>query len=602
MNDSDANKPVQLRGVPWRRLVAYLRPHWPMMLLALVGLLVSNAISLAFPLVIGSVVGQVLEQGDYAQLDRLMLGLLGLFVIQGLGDALQTYTLGMTGERIVVQLRAELFQHLMRLSLDFFGRHRTGALVSRLSSDVTLVRALLTNNITTLLTEVFSLIGAIILVFTINPSLTFFLLALVPAIVLIAMTLGRRLEGLSTRMQDALAQSTVTAEESISGVRVVKSFSREPYETRRYTGDLGGILGIARQVMRLRAGFGGLMLFLGYGAIAGMIWFAGRQVIAGTMTIALLTSFIIYGVRIAFSFGMLAGLYTEARQALGAVLRVFEIIDTRPSIQDAPDATPLPPVTGALNLRHVDFSYGTDAAVLHNIDLQIAPGEVVALVGPSGAGKSTLFNLLPRFYDPTAGSVEIDGRDIRTVTLDSLRQQIGIVPQDTMLFGGSVRDNIRYGRLDATDAEIEQAARDANAHEFICGLPQGYDTIVGERGTRLSGGQRQRVAIARAILKDPRILLLDEATSALDTESERLVQSALERLMASRTSIIIAHRLSTIVAADRIVVLNGGRIAEVGTHDELLAAGGLFARLHALQFRRDEPLELQPETGYSASV
>jgi subfamily B ATP-binding cassette protein MsbA len=327
------------------------------------------------------------------------------------------------------------------------------------------------------------------------------------------------------------------------------------------------------------------MAFLGFSAVAAILWFSGREVLAGRLAFSTISGFLIYAISIATSLAQLSGLYGQFREAIGAVQRVFEILDTPPTVVDAPGARDLPDAHGAITFDAVSFGYEAGAAVLHDIALEIQPGEIIALVGPSGAGKSTLFNLIPRFYDPTQGAVQIDGHDLRMVTQHSLRTQIGLVPQETMLFGGTIGENIAYGRLDASAAEIAAAARAANAHDFIMAAPQGYETLVGERGMKLSGGQRQRIAIARAMLKNPRILLLDEATSSLDSESEELVQDALDRLMRGRTAVIIAHRLSTIKIAHRIAVLDQGRIVELGTHAELLARAGLYARLYLLQFR-----------------
>ncbi len=583
----------------WRRLLHYLWPYRRQMALAVAMLAGSSAIGLAFPLVIVRLLDAVLQQQNLTLLNGLALALLGMFLLQALLTFGQSYTLNVIGERIVLDLRVALYRHLQSLSLDFFANRRTGEILSRLSSDVTQVRAVLTNNITQLLSSLIALVGSVTIVFLLNPRLVGFVLVLALGVVAVAASFGRMLQRLSTRAQDELATATVAVEEGLQGIRVVKSFARERYEVERYTAAMQRTLGASLRLALLRSAFGGLMAFLGFSGIAAILWFSGREVLAGRLAFSTISGFLIYAITIGAALGQLSGLYGQFREALGAVRRVFEILDTSPSVTDAPGAPDLPPVAGAISFENVSFAYEPGREVLHQVALAVHPGEIVALVGPSGAGKSTLFNLIPRFYDPTSGMVAIDGVDARTVTQRSLRAQIGLVPQETMLFGGTIRENIAYGRLDADEADIVAAARAANAHEFIMATAHGYDTIVGERGIKLSGGQRQRIAIARAMLKDPRILLLDEATSSLDSESEALVQEALERLMRGRTAVIIAHRLSTVAIAHRIVVLDRGRIVEQGSHAELLARQGMYARLYALQFRE---LDTGAEEAAAASI
>ncbi len=584
------------------------------MAIAVVALVFGAALGLVFPWIMQNLVDAVLGQRDRAELNRITLILMGTFLIRAVFYYFQGYYLAYVGERIVVDLRRQAYEHLHQLSVRFFTDRRVGELVSRLSSDVTLVRAALTNNVATVLSQTLTFIGSLVLMLALNWRLTLFILALAPLIAVSGALFGARLRRLSTAVQDQLADGTALAEEALGGVRVVKAFTREPYEVQRYGDQMERTFKVTMRLTIIRSAFGPLVTFLGFGALAGILWFGGREVIAGRLTGGALIAFLVYGINIVASLGAFTSLYTQIQEALGASRRIFELLDEQPEIRDASGAHSLLPVKGRLTFDHVSFSYpgaagastsparrrsssgdavplqdgaaGTDH-VLHDIALEVQPGEVLALVGPSGAGKSTLFSLIPRFYDPTGGRVCVDGYDLREVTLASLRAQIGLVPQETQLFSGTVRENLRYGKLDASDAELEAAARAANAEEFIGRLPQKYDTLVGERGVKLSGGQRQRIAIARAILKDPRLLLLDEATSSLDSESEGLVQEALERLMRSRTTVIIAHRLSTVHRADRIAVLDQGRLIELGNHGELMALDGLYARLYRMQFRNE---------------
>jgi ATP-binding cassette, subfamily B, bacterial MsbA len=576
------------REINWRRLFAYLKPYWGRMALALIALLISSVFGLAFPLVIVKLLNSVTQAKTFAPINHLAVILVGIFLIQASFSSIQSYLLAYIGEHIVFDLRTSLYTQLHRLSLSFYSSRRVGDIVSRLSSDVTQMRTMLTNNLTGFLSQVVTLIGSIVIVLMMNAHLTLFILALVPVLILVAGVFGSRLQRASTHIQDELADSTVVAEEGLQGIRVVKSFGREEYEVRRYNGAMEKTFHASLRMAVYGSSFTGLMMFLGFSTIAAIMWYGGREVISGNLTLAMITGFLMYGISIAASLGGMAGLYAQLRSAIGGVQRVFEILDMQPAIQDAADATALPPARGEIRFEDVSFTYDGQAHVLHNISLDIQAGEILALVGPSGAGKSTMFNLIPRFYDPTGGEIRLDGYNLRSVTQKSLREQIGIVPQETILFGGTIRENILYGRLDASEEEMIEAATAANAHEFIMEFPEQYDTVVGERGTNLSGGQRQRIAIARAILKDPAILLLDEATSSLDNESESLVQEALDRLMQNRTTVIVAHRLSTIKIADRIAVLDKGHLVELGSHDQLMQLNGLYARLYSRQFHDPE--------------
>ncbi len=569
------------------------------MAFSIVSLLFGSALGLVFPWIMQNLVNTVFATGSMAErineLNRITGILIGVFFVRGIFYYLQIYWLSFIGERIVVDLRTQVYARLHQFSLRFFADRRVGELISRLSSDVTLVRAALTNNVATVLSQGVTFIGSVALMLVLNWRLSLFILVLAPAVVGIAGLLGMRLRRMSTEVQDQLANSTALAEEALSNVRIVKAFTRERYEVDRYAGQAEVTFNATMRLTVFRAAFGPLMSFMSFTALAAILWFGGREVLAERLTAGALIAFLVYGANIAGAVGSFASLYTQLQEAAGAARRIFEILDDQPEIADAPGAMVLPTILGSVSLDDVSFAYPhteserANEHVLHHIDLEVKPGEITALVGPSGAGKSTIFNLLLRFYDPSQGRVSIDGHDLRSITIESLRSQIGLVPQETQLFSGTVGDNIRYGNPQATQAELEAAAADANADEFIRRLPQGYDTLVGERGVKLSGGQRQRIAIARAILKNPRLLLLDEATSSLDSESEGLVQEALERLMQRRTTLVIAHRLSTVQNAHRIAVIEAGRLVEVGSHAQLIEKDGLYARLYRLQFAWPPP-------------
>jgi subfamily B ATP-binding cassette protein MsbA len=582
-------------NVAWR-LIRYVKPYRAAIAVAAVLFIISTALNLAFPLVSGQLVNVVTGVPVGLSVGQIIGILIAVFVVRAIVDVVSQFLIADAGESVTRDLRQSVYAHLQNLSLGFFASRRTGELTSRLSSDVTVVRIALVNNIATLLSNVLTVIGSAALIITINWRLTAIVVLIFPLATIIARLYSRSLRPLSTQVQDKLADATATAEEAISGVRVVKSFGREPYEVRRFNEATQEVFRSSLKLARIRATFGPLIGLMFFFALVGLLWFGSQEVSAGRLNAGDLVAFLLYGGVIAGGISGLATIFSQFQEAIGATRRLFEILDTQPEVRDAPAAREVGQVQGRITFDHVSFAYEDGVEVVSDISFEIAPGEILALVGPSGAGKSTLFNLIPRFYDPTSGAVRLDGYDLRELQVASLRATIAIVPQDTMLFSGSVRENILYGDLNAGEAEMIAAAKAANAHDFIQALPRGYDTLVGERGVKLSGGQRQRVAIARAILKNPRILLLDEATSALDSESEGLVQEALGRLMQGRTTIIIAHRLSTVQVAHRIAVLDKGRLVELGTHDELMARRGLYYKLYTLQF------ELQAMDGQAPAL
>jgi len=560
--------------------------------LASLALLISAGIGLAFPLVVGWLLDAAFVDRNRALLDRVALGLTGLFLIQAFLNYAQTYLLSATGERAVAGLRGELFAKLLEMPPGFFADRKTGELTSRLTTDIGLLQGVLSHQIAEFTRQVLALVGGIALLTWLQPSLTLTALAVVPVAVWTALFFGRRLRRMSTGVQDRVADATAVAEEAFSQIRTVQSFVQEPAERARYGGLIGKVVEAALIRAQVRGVFFGAITFSMFTGIVVVLWQGGRLVLDGSLTAGTLVSFLLYTVTIAASVGALASFFSNYQESVGAAERVFQLLEAETPIADPPAPTSLPtPVQGRVEFDRASFRYldhpDTSWAV-REVSLTLKPGEVVAIVGPSGSGKTTLISLLPRFWDVAEGAIRLDGIDVRQLRLRELRGAIGVVPQEPALFSGTVRENIAYARPEASPEAVERAARAAHAHEFIEGLPAGYDTIVGERGVKLSGGQRQRIAIARAVLKDPAVLVLDEATSSLDTESERLVEDALEKLLVGRTTLIIAHRLSTVRRADRLVVLDHGRVVEEGTHADLLARGGLYARLYQRQFRNGD--------------
>jgi len=584
--DADASKRRSSPAELWaalRRIFAISRPYRLRLYTALVLTSIGSLVALVVPLGLRELLNAVFQQADRASLDVLTIGLMAVFVVQAIVSFSGTYLLEWVGERVVTDLRGRVYAHLQRLSLSFFADRRTGDLTSRLTNDVSSVRTAVTSSLSETLRQSLSLVGSVAVMIVLNWRLSLIIFAVVPVVAGTAVYFGRRIQSLSRTVQDRLADATAVAEEALAAIRVVKSFARSSYEVDRYREAVEELFQTAQSRVLVRALFSSIVSLLFFSALTGIFWYGGLEVLAGRLTAGDLVAFIFYAFNIARSVGGMSRLYSNFNSAAGATERLFELLDTEPEIRDTPDATDLPPLEGKIRFESVTFAYDKEP-VLKDITLEVDAGQTAALVGPSGAGKTTLMSLIPRFYDPQSGSVQVDGRDVRAVTLQSLRSQIATVSQEVQLFHTTIRENIRYGRLDASSAAVEESARAANAHDFITGFPDGYDTEVGERGVKLSGGQRQRLAIARALLRDARILLLDEATSSLDSASEALVQEALERLMENRTTLVIAHRLATVRGADRIVVMDEGRIVETGTHAELVRQDGLYSDLAQLQF------------------
>ena len=584
MPDATDPKPP-LRGATFRRLLQLARPEWRMLAAGIAFLAVGSVGGLLYPQGLRIIIDGVLGGGKLELVDRAALFMVLVAAVQGVSIAARYTVFSIAGERAVARLREQLFKGILDQEIGFFDQRRTGELTNRLSSDTTVLQGAVSSNISMGLRNLAQALGGIGFLLWTSPVLTALMLAIVPAVAFGAVAYGRRIRKLSREVQDSLAGASEVAEEAISGIRTVRSFAAEGSESLRYNEKVQHSYGLARSRAFAGATFMAAASFAGYAACAAVFWYGGRLVVRGQMSVGGLTSFLVYTLIVAFSLGALADLWAEFMRALGAAERVFELLDRTPLMAPSGGKV-LETVTGAVAFEAVEFSYPSrkDVKVIDSVSLRLDRGEVVAVVGPSGAGKSTLASLLGRLYDPDHGRLLLDGHDLRDLDTNFLRRQIGTVAQEPILFSTSILENIRYGRPGASRAEVESAARTANAHGFIEKFPQGYDTLVGERGVQLSGGQKQRVAIARAVLKDPRILVLDEATSALDAESEHLVKEALDRLMEGRTTLIIAHRLSTVKDADRVLVMDAGRIVQSGAHATLLHEDGLYRRLIERQF------------------
>jgi ATP-binding cassette, subfamily B, bacterial MsbA len=581
----------------FKRLLGLARPHATRLLFATICLLLGTALSLAIPGTIRLLVDSVLAGSGGEGLNRTALALVGILLLRMATGVISGYLLEWTGERIVTDLRRQLFAHLVRLDLSFFTSNRLGELTSRMTNDVSVIQNSVSGLLAGVVERALLFVGALAIMLVLNWRLTAAIFVTMPLIVLISRLVGRHVHMLTRAAQDSLASATGVMEEALGAIRVVKIFTRESYEVDRFNSEIEHFFDAVRTRTRVQAVYVPLVGMLFMLALIFVLWLGGREVMAGRLSAGQMLEFLLYAYLISASVTSFTGAYSTLKRSIGATERVFGLLEHKNDIESPAGARRFTTMTGAIQFDRVSFSYTTGYPVLSDISFRVAPGEVIALVGASGIGKSTLMDLIPRYYDVTAGRVLVDGVDVRHADLQSLREGIASVPQDTVLFAASVCDNLRYGRLDATDEEIIAAARAANAHEFIQALPQGYDTLVGERGVRLSGGQRQRVAIARALLKEPAILLLDEATSSLDSESERAVQEALDELLAARgrTTLVIAHRLSTIRNADRILVLapreSGGYLVEQGSHEELLARRGIYYYMYMMQFQEQaQPL------------
>jgi subfamily B ATP-binding cassette protein MsbA len=564
-----------------RRLFSFVKPYFLRFGIAFIAMLVLAGIDLSFPRIIQYLLDEVFKRKENQSLLNLVIIVLVVLVsCKGVISFGKNYLMAFVGQRSVADIRNTLYRHMQRMSVSYYESHRSGELIARITNDASMIQVGVSSGLADVLYQSLVLVGALVSVFLLHWKLALLALITFPLIAWVVTRTGQKIRSVSHRIQEKVADLTSVLQETITGIRIVKAFTMEEHENKRFTVENEGNFNATMKSARIVAVLTPTLELLVVAALIIIIWYGGTEVLQGRLTSGKLMEFLTYIVLLVPPVANIPYNFNNFIQALAASDRIFKVLDTAEDIKDDADAIELPKIKGQIEFHNVSFGYQEGLPVLREINLEVKPGQVVALVGPSGAGKTSLVNLIPRFYDPTAGSIAVDGYDLRKIKIKSLRSQIGLVPQESILFGTTIRENIAYGRPDATEAEIIAAAKAANAHDFIIGLSNGYETMVGERGASLSGGQRQRIAIARALLKNPRILILDEATSALDNESERLVQEALEYLMRDRTTLVIAHRLSTVQYADKIVVLEEGTIVETGNHQTLLAKNGLYKRLY----------------------
>lgn len=578
-------KPASIYSM-FLRIFEHARKEWPSLATALVCIILISLLEFVVPQITKYTIDTVIEKKLFNELILIAAGVLGAAIALGVLRYLSTSVMAAIGQRVLYKLRNDLYRHLQRLDVSFFDRNRTGDLMSRVTNDVSILQQLISSSMMQLFTDIFTFTAIAGYMLFIDWRLTLLLLATFPFMIWTTRLFGKRIRASFRKVQESLADVSDHLQNALTGIRLIKSFTAEEYESERFSERTKKNMDANIQVVRLRAAYEPIIDFINFAGMAIVLVFGAWLAMKGSMTVGTVVAFIAYLRLLQNPVRHFSRILNTIQQAAAAYERVVEVLNTKAEIADREDAIELPPVKGRIEFRGVSFSYvGKDEAeVLERFDLELKPGQVTALVGSSGSGKTTIAHLITRFYDVQAGSITIDGIDVRDVTLDSLRSQIGIVSQDIVLFNGTIEENIRYGNQTAGAEEVRAAAEAANAHEFISGFKDGYDTQIGERGVKLSGGQKQRISIARAILKNPRIIILDEATASLDTESEQLIQAALAKLLKGRTCLVIAHRLSTIQQADQIYVLENGRIEEHGTHAELLQRKGRYSELYELQF------------------